>query len=130
MTLTFRSSTPQKKPSFMSRIFSTSPTSHSKPKRSFLSGSSSSSSSSSSSNSPQKNKKTPFMSRFSRTPEPTTMDKVQAKLSPSSDATPVAIAAKKKKAKAIKAKKEAKAEAERNRKRQKKAGSGSFFSRP
>lgn len=128
MTLTLGSSTPKQKPSFMSRIFSTSH-SHSKPKRSFLSGSSSSASSSDSSNSSHKKKKTPFMSRFSRTPEPTTMDKLQAKLNPSSDATPVAIAEKKKKAKKIKAKKEAKAEAERNRKRQKKTGSGSFFSR-
>ncbi|KAF8939368.1 hypothetical protein BGZ47_008182 [Haplosporangium gracile] len=133
MTLTLGSSTPKKKQSFMSRIFSTSSHSYSKPKRSFLSGSSTGSSSSGSSSSSHKKKKTSFMSRFSRTPEPTKMDKLQAKLNPSSDATPVAIAAKKKKARRVKAKKEAKADAvkerERSRKRHRKSGSGSFFSR-
>ncbi|KAF9095981.1 hypothetical protein BGX23_012251 [Mortierella sp. AD031] len=84
------------------------------------------SSGSSSSSSHKKKKKTsPFMSRFSRAPPPpSTMDKLQAKLSPSSDATPTAIAAKKKKAQKVKAKTKAKKEADR-----KKHKSSSFFSR-
>lgn len=125
MTLTLGSSTSQKKPSFMSRMFS--PSSSTPKKRSFLTSSSSSSGSSSSSS--HKKKKTSFMSRFSRTPQPTTMDKLQAKLNPSSDVTPVAIAERKKKAKKIRAKKEAKAEAEKTRKKHRTNGSGSFFSR-
>ncbi|KAF9126833.1 hypothetical protein BGW39_006309 [Mortierella sp. 14UC] len=93
--------------------------------------SSSSSASSSSSSSHKKKKSSPFLSRFGRTPPPSTMDKLQAKLNPSPDATPVAIAAKKKKAKKVKAKKEAAADREREKKKKhhKKSSSTSFFGR-
>ncbi|KAI1311309.1 hypothetical protein EDD11_003489 [Mortierella claussenii] len=93
MSLSFSKSSPPKQ-SFISRIFS---------------GSSSSSSSSRSrkatSSSAAKKSKSPFMSRFRRAPPPSTMDKIQAKLDPSPNATPASVAAEKRKAKKVKAKK-------------------------
>ncbi|KAF9345563.1 hypothetical protein BGX26_002983 [Mortierella sp. AD094] len=93
MPLTLSKSSPPKQ-SFFSRVFS---------------GSSSSSRSRKSSGSPARktsSSTSPFMSRFRRAPPPSTMDKLQAKLDPSPDATPASVAAAKRKAKKAKAKKE------------------------
>ncbi|KAF9111402.1 hypothetical protein BGX27_004978 [Mortierella sp. AM989] len=92
MTLTLSKSSHPKQ-NLISRIFSRSSSSS----KSHKSGSQTKKSSSS---------KSPFMSRFRRAP-PTTMDKLQAKLDPSSDTTPASVAASKRKAKKAKAKKEA-----------------------
>ncbi|KAG0364705.1 hypothetical protein BGZ54_007248 [Gamsiella multidivaricata] len=78
--------------SFMSRIFS-GPSSSSRARKPISSSSA-------------KKSKSPFMSRFRRAPPPSTMDKLQAKLSPSPETTPSSVAASKRKAKKAKAKKE------------------------
>ncbi|KAG0248659.1 hypothetical protein BG011_010031 [Mortierella polycephala] len=89
-------STPQKE-SFMHRIFPS--TTSSKP-------SPSQSRSSSTKKKSKKPQTTPFMRRFRQTPPPSTMDKLQAKLSTSPDSSPTSVAARKRKAKQAKAKKD------------------------
>ncbi|KAG0047776.1 hypothetical protein BGZ83_007236 [Gryganskiella cystojenkinii] len=86
------------------------------PRKSLSSSASKKSSSSSGSGS------SAFMNRFRRTPQPTTMDKIQAKLSTSPSSTPAQVAADKRKAKKMKAKKEAS-------RKKKTANASSLFSR-
>ncbi|KAF9915633.1 hypothetical protein BX616_005696 [Lobosporangium transversale] len=91
MPLTLSKSSPPKQ-SFISRIFAGSSSSSSRPRKT----------SSSVAKKSKSSKSSPLMSRFRRTP-PSTMDKLQAKLDPSPNATPESIA--KRKAKKAKAKK-------------------------
>ncbi|KAF8980412.1 hypothetical protein BGZ46_004236 [Entomortierella lignicola] len=113
MPLTLSKSSPPKQ-SFFSRIFSGPSSSSSMPRKS------------GSSNKKSKSGKSSFIRSFRRAPAPppSTMDKLQARLDPSPDATPASVAAMKRKAKKDKAKKD-KTRKEANRTK----NSSSFFRR-